>query len=102
RRCVPRHQPDPAAAGRGVAERRAAAGGAVVVSVLWRTRLPLVLVWLATRLFTRHPYSWDDGPMSVRRSYSPGELRRLAEKAGITNFVVRRYPWFGRILAVSA
>jgi ubiquinone/menaquinone biosynthesis C-methylase UbiE len=96
------HHLEPDAAVRCLSEMRAAAREAVVVNDLWRTRLTLVLVWLATRLFTRHPYSWDDGPMSVRRSYSPGELRGLAEKAGIVNLVVRRYPWLGRILAVSA
>ncbi len=96
------HHLERAAAVRCLAEMRTVARGAVIVNDLWRTRLTLVLVWLATRLFTRHRYSWDDGPLSVRRSYSPAELRQLAEKAGIANLVVRRYPWLGRIIAVSA
>ena len=95
------HHLERAAAVRCLAEMRTVARGAVIVNDLWRTRLTLVLVWLATRLFTRHRYSWDDGPLSVRRSYSPAELRQLAEKAGIANLVVRRYPWLGRIIAVS-
>src|SRR5207245_10840680 len=96
------HPPEPGAAVGGLAEMRAVARDAVIVNDLWRTRLTLVLVWIATRLFTRHRFAWDDGPLSVRRSYSPAELRQLAEKAGITNLVVRRYPWLGRVIAVSA
>ena len=96
------HHLEPDAAVRCLAEMRAVARNAVIVNDLWRTRLTLVLVWIATRLFTRHPFAWDDGPLSVRRSYSPTELRQLADKAGITNLVVRRYPWLGRVIAVSA
>lgn len=95
------HHLEPDAAVRCLAEMRAAARGAIIVNDLWRTRLTLTLVWLATRLFTRHPYARDDGPLSVRRAYSPDELRALAQRAGIANLVVRRYPWLGRILAVS-
>src|SRR2546422_1007887 len=50
----------------------------------------------------REASSVGGGPLSVRRSYSPTEVRELAEKAGITNLVVRRYPWLGRVIAVSA
>jgi len=64
------HHLERAAAVRCLAEMRKVARGAVIVNDLWRTRVTLVLVWLATRLFTRHRYSWDDGPLSVRRSYS--------------------------------
>jgi len=96
------HHLEPEAAVRCLAEMRAAARGAVVVNDLWRTWWTLALVWLATRLFTRHHFAWHDGPLSVRRAYAPRELRQLAEKAGITNLVIRRYPWLGRLLAVSA
>src|SRR6266700_67212 len=96
------HHLEPDAAVRCLAEMRAVSRNAVIVNDLWRTRLTLVLVWIPTRLFTRHRFAWDDGPLSVRRSYSPAELRQLAEKAGITNLVVRRYPWLGRVIAVSA
>src|SRR5262249_42549392 len=95
------HHLEPDAAVRCLAEMRAAARLAIIVNDLSRTRLTLVLVWLATRLFTRHRFSWDDGPLSVRRSSSPAELRQLAEKAGLSNLVVRRYPWLGRVIAVG-
>src|SRR5262249_60251134 len=95
------HHLEPDAAVRCLAEMRAVARRAVIVNDLWRTRVTLVLVWLATRLFTRHRFSLDDGPLSVPRPTSPPQLRQLAEKAGLTNLVVRRYPWLGRVIAVS-
>src|SRR2546426_7725108 len=91
------HHLEPEAAVRCLAEMRAVARDAVIVNDLWRTRLTLVLVWIATRLFTRHRFAWDDGPLSVRRSYSPPQLRQLAQKAGITNPPVRRHPWLRRV-----
>jgi len=42
-------------------------------------------VWRADR-YTRH-----DGPISVLRSFSPRELRRVGEKAGLRNVVVHRH-----------
>jgi hypothetical protein len=42
--------------------------------------------------------SRDDGPLSVRRAYSPTELARLAERAG-GRARIRRYPWLARLVA---
>ncbi len=42
-------------------------------------------VWRADR-YTRH-----DGPISVLRSFSPRELHRVGEKAGLRNVVVHRH-----------
>jgi hypothetical protein len=72
-----------------------------VVSDLLRTRLSLALVWLATRVLRLHPVSRHDGPLSVRRAYSPDELIVLAEKAG-RRVHVRRYPGIGRLVAEVA
>jgi hypothetical protein len=69
-----------------------------VVNDLLRTRPSLVLVWLVTRLLRLHPVSRHDGPVSVRRAYSPDELAVLAEKAG-GRAHVRRYPCLGRLVA---
>jgi hypothetical protein len=55
-------------------------------------------VWLTTRLLRLHPISRHDGPLSVRRAYSAGEVARLAEKAGV-RARVRRYPWLARLVA---
>ena len=73
-----------------------------VVNDLWRARVGVALVWLATRLLARHPISRHDGPLSVRRSYSPDEIRALAAKARVPRLEVRRYPWLVRVLAVGS
>lgn len=95
------HHLDPDAAVRGLSEMRAAARRGVVVNDLLRTRVTVALVWLATRLFTRHRFARHDGPLSVRRAYAPDELRTLAEKAGIPRLAVRRHAALGRVIAVT-
>jgi len=76
----------------------AAASSLAVVNDLLRTRTSLALVWLTTRLLRLHPVSRHDGPLSVRRAYSAGEVVKLAEKAGV-RARVRRYPWLARLVA---
>lgn len=95
------HHMEPDAAVASFAEMRAVARSGVVVNDLLRTRVSLFLVWLATRLVARHPISRHDGPLSVRRAYSPEEIRTLAEKAGISAPLVERYPWLGRVLVLT-
>lgn len=95
------HHLEPDAAARSLGEMRAAARLGVVINDLLRSRITLALVWLVTRLFTRHPFARHDGPLSVRRAYSPDELRALATRAGLRRLNVRRYPWLGRIVAVA-
>jgi ubiquinone/menaquinone biosynthesis C-methylase UbiE len=95
------HHLEPDAAARSLGEMRAAARLGVVINDLLRSRVTLALVWLVTRLFTRHPFARHDGPLSVRRAYSPDELRALATRAGLRRLSVRRYPWLGRIVAVA-
>jgi SAM-dependent methyltransferase len=94
------HHMEPDAAVTSLAEMRTIARVAVIINDLLRTRLSLVLVWSATRLLACHPISRHDGPLSVRRAYSPEELRTLAEKAGLPAPRIERYPWLGRVLAV--
>jgi len=96
------HHLEPEAAVRCLAEMSSVAARGVVVNDLLRTRLTLGLVWLVTRVVARHRFSRHDGPLSVRRSYDAGELRVLAEKAGIRSLTVRRYPWLGRLVASTA
>ncbi len=94
------HHLEPDAAVRSLTEMRAVARLGVVVNDLLRTPLSFALVWLATRLVARHRISRHDGPLSVRRSYSPEELQALDGKAGIHELRVESYPWLGRMLAV--
>ncbi len=95
------HHLEPDAAARSLSEMRAVARLGVVINDLLRSRITLALVWLVTRLFTRHPFARHDGPLSVRRAYSPDELRALAARGGLPRLHVRRYPWLGRIVAVA-
>jgi SAM-dependent methyltransferase len=94
------HHLPPEAAVATLREMRATARTAVIVNDLLRTRLSLVLVWLATRLLRCHPVTRHDGPLSVRRAYSPDELRRLAGRAGLPAPRITRYPALGRLLAI--
>jgi ubiquinone/menaquinone biosynthesis C-methylase UbiE len=94
------HHMEPDAAVRSLAEMHTIARVAVIVNDLLRTRPSLILVWIATRLLACHAISRHDGPLSVRRAYSPEELRALAEKAGLPAPRIERYPWLGRVLAV--
>jgi hypothetical protein len=96
------HHLEPDAAVATLAQMRGAARLGVIVNDLLRTRVSLALVWLATRLLARHPMSRHDGPLSVRRAYSPDELRALAARAGLGRLVVRRYPLLGRVVAIAS
>lgn len=94
------HHLPPESAATSIGEMRAVARLGVVINDLLRTRLSLFLVWLATWCFARHWISRHDGPLSVRRAYSPDELRALAEKTGIRGLSIERYPRLARVLAV--
>jgi ubiquinone/menaquinone biosynthesis C-methylase UbiE len=94
------HHLEPTAATGALAEMSTVARVAVIVNDLLRTRLALALVWVGTRLLGCHRISRHDGPLSVRRAYSPEELRTLAERAGIDRLRIARHPELGRLVAV--
>lgn len=96
------HHLEPDAAVAGLAGMAAAARHGAVVNDLLRGRLVLAGVWLLTRVLRLHPVSRHDGPLSVRRAYSPAEVRVLAEKAGLTRVAIRRYPLLGRMVVEAA
>jgi 2-polyprenyl-3-methyl-5-hydroxy-6-metoxy-1,4-benzoquinol methylase len=54
-----------------------------VVSDLRRSRSAWLAAWLLTRTIGRHRVTRHDGPLSVRRAYTPEELARLAAAAGL-------------------
>ncbi|MFN3653427.1 MAG: methyltransferase domain-containing protein [Armatimonadota bacterium] len=64
-----------------------------LVSDLCRSAPAYAGVWLATR-FMRNPMTRHDGPVSVRRAFSPAELQTLASSAGWENAELRKEPWF--------
>ncbi|HEX6105665.1 MAG TPA: methyltransferase domain-containing protein [Gemmatimonadales bacterium] len=65
----------------------------VVVADLRRGRLAPLAFWVGARAlgFDRHTVS--DGITSIRRGYTPGELRALLARAGVAGRVVRRPPY---------
>lgn len=66
----------------------------VLVHDLERGRLAWLLTFGGTRLFTTSDVVHTDGPRSVAAAFSRGELRGLADRAGLTGAVIaRRWPF---------
>jgi ubiquinone/menaquinone biosynthesis C-methylase UbiE len=69
----------------------------IVVNDLDRGRMHWLGAWLIAHLFTRNRYTRRDGPLSVRRAYTPAEMRELLARAGLRpvgefgGFVGHRY-----------
>lgn len=96
------HHLEPDAGVRYLAEMDRAARVGFVVNDLVRSRLAHWVVWVITRFITRGAISRHDGPLSVRRSYTPGEVSGLCERAGLEGVdVVHHRPYF-RFCAVRA
>jgi SAM-dependent methyltransferase len=88
------HHLEPQAGARYLAEIDAAAGLGFVVNDLVRSRIAHAVVWLITRFITRSAISRHDGPLSVRRSYTPREVSGLCEEAGLSGVdVVHHWPY---------
>ena len=62
----------------------------VVVIDLMRSRAALASVYLLTRVTTSNRLTRHDGPLSVSRAFTPGELASLAAEAGLPGAAVRR------------
>ena len=71
----------------------------VVVNDLERS-LPALLgaQLLAATVWRRSPITRHDGPLSVRRAFTPGELLAIGERAGLERPRVRRHPAFRLVL----
>jgi hypothetical protein len=71
-----------------------AAAGCVIMSDLVRGRLPLIAFKLVQPIFARSSVTQHDGALSIRRAYTPGELRQLAAQAGLPRVKVHtHWPW---------
>jgi len=68
-----------------------------VVSDFRRGRLAWAAVWLVTRAVSRNRMTRHDGPLSVRRAYTPVELARLATCAELRDMRWHRAPAFRQI-----
>lgn len=71
-----------------------------ILNDLRRSRLGYVAAWIAARATTRNRLSRHDAPLSVRRAYTPRELKELLHMAGIRNARVTNHLWF-RMAAVA-
>ena len=77
------HHLEPEEAVAFLRELRRVARAGVVVNDLIRGRLVWAGTWLAVNALARSRYTRHDGPLSVRRAYSRGELNELLATAGL-------------------
>jgi 2-polyprenyl-3-methyl-5-hydroxy-6-metoxy-1,4-benzoquinol methylase len=68
-----------------------------VISDFRRGRVAWAAVWLVTRATACGRMARHDGPLSVRRAYTPAELTRLAERAGLPGLRWQRAPAFRQV-----
>lgn len=82
---------------------RAARGGRVLVAELERC-LPNYLGarLLAATLWRTNPVTRHDGPLSVLRAFTAGEMMELATAAGLDAPRVHRHPFFRLVLTADA
>ncbi len=71
---------------------RVARRGYVIVD-LRRSWIAYILIFLLTRLFSRNRLTRSDGPLSVLKSFTPGELAALASRSGTSVFRVSKEPF---------
>jgi 2-polyprenyl-3-methyl-5-hydroxy-6-metoxy-1,4-benzoquinol methylase len=72
---------------------------ALVVNDLHRTRVPWLFARLALPLMLQSQVSVSDGLLSIRRAFTPRELRAAFREARIPARVERRFPY--RLVAVA-
>ncbi|HXW51671.1 MAG TPA: methyltransferase domain-containing protein, partial [Candidatus Acidoferrales bacterium] len=75
-------------------------GRRVIVNDLRRSAIAWALASVAFPILTTNPLVRNDAPLSVRRAYTPAELRELAREAGWRTAAVRTHPWY-RMTLVS-
>lgn len=63
-----------------------------VIMDLQRSWVAYFLIFLLTRLFSRNRITRFDGPLSVLRAFTAGELAALASCAGASNFRIYKEP----------
>jgi SAM-dependent methyltransferase len=67
---------------------------ALIMTDLVRGVLPWLAFGVVQPVLTRHPLTRHDGGLSIRRAYTPAELRGLAAAAGLAEArVYTHWPW---------
>ncbi len=67
---------------------------AFVVNDILRSWGALAGVWLDTHVFSRNRLARHDGPLSVLRAYTLGEVRALRAAAGLRDVEIHQHPLF--------
>ncbi len=75
------------------------ARGAFVVNDVLRSWGALAAVWLDTHVLSRNRLARHDGPLSVLRAYTVGEVHALTAAAGLRDVEIRQHPFFRVALA---
>jgi ubiquinone/menaquinone biosynthesis C-methylase UbiE len=70
-----------------------------ILNDLRRGRLGYASAWIAAGVTTRNRLTRNDAPLSVRRAYTPDELKELLHRAGIDDATISTHRWF-RMAAV--
>jgi SAM-dependent methyltransferase len=65
-----------------------------IVNDLRRNRVAIGLTKLMARTIITNPIARFDAPASCERAFTVAELRAMAERAGMTNFQIRRHAFF--------
>jgi 2-polyprenyl-3-methyl-5-hydroxy-6-metoxy-1,4-benzoquinol methylase len=92
------HFPPPDAA-RVLREMDRLAARGFILNDLRRSAAGFLATAAASRITTHNPLTRNDAPLSIRRAYTPDELRALLGRAGIHDATVETAPWF-RMIAV--
>ncbi len=71
-----------------------------IVNDLRRSAVGYGASWVASRLTTRNRLTRHDAPLSIRRAYTPAELRSLLDEAGVQNAEIETLPWC-RMVAIK-
>jgi hypothetical protein len=71
----------------------------IIMNDLKRSVRAWAWIWALTRLTGAHPIVQNDGPLSVRRAFRPGELQSLSQQAGLTYLKVKTH--FGYRLTLA-
>lgn len=94
------HHFAPDDAGRVLREMDRLSRAGFILNDIRRSAAGYFAAWGASRLATRNRLTRHDMPLSVRRAYTPGELRALLHRAGVAEATVSRHPLF-RMAAVQ-
>ena len=88
------HHFDDASAAKILNEMRRVARRAIIVNDLRRSYIPAALIWMISRLLRMNRLSIHDAPLSVLRSRTMSEYRRLTELAGLSGAEVHKHPFW--------